>query len=78
MTRVVEGNGGASPRALNIPEFCQRYGVCRSKTYQEIRAKRLKARKAGARTVIAVDDAEQWLRALPAFGNKRGSKGAVS
>jgi hypothetical protein len=33
--------------------------------YGEIKQKRLRARKAGKRTIIAEDDAEDWLRNLP-------------
>jgi len=53
------------PRAMSIADFCARYGVGRTKVYEEINAKRLRARKAGKRTLIADDDAEAWLRHLP-------------
>jgi len=52
-------------RVLSIPEFCQQYGPGKTTAYQEIHAGRLRAKKVGRRTVIAVDDAERWLRTLP-------------
>jgi hypothetical protein len=55
----------ARQRAMSIPAFCERYGIRRTKTYAEIRSGRLLARKAGKRTIITEDDAEDWLRRLP-------------
>jgi excisionase family DNA binding protein len=52
-------------RAMSIDEFCSRYGPGRTKVYQELKSGRLRARKIGTRTVIAEDDAEDWLRHLP-------------
>ena len=54
-----------APRALSMAQFCRRYGVGRTKAYEEIKRGRLRARKIGRRTVIAVDDAEAWLQRLP-------------
>jgi excisionase family DNA binding protein len=48
-----------------MAQFCRRYGVGRTKAYEEIKRGRLRARKIGRRTVIAVDDAEAWLQRLP-------------
>jgi excisionase family DNA binding protein len=58
----------ARQRALSIAEFSERYGVGRTTTYEEIKSGRLRARKIGKRTLIIVDDAEQWLRHLPLVG----------
>lgn len=55
----------ASQRALSIQEFAQRYGVGRTTIYEEIKSGKLRARKMGKRTLIAVDDAENWLKCLP-------------
>ena len=52
---------------MTVPDFCKRYRFGRTKTYEEINAGRLKARKAGKRTIIAEEDAEEWLHLLPAF-----------
>jgi hypothetical protein len=61
-----EGTEAALPRrGYSIPVFCETYDVCRSKAYEEIAAGRLKARKAGRRTIIAAEDAEDWFSQLP-------------
>ena len=52
---------------MSLDDFCWRYRIGRTKTYEEINAGRLKARKAGRRTIIGEDDAEEWLSRLPAF-----------
>mgnify|MGYP001234524362 CR=1 FL=1 len=50
--------------ALSIPDFCTRYAIGRSFAYQEIGAGRLMARKAGSRTIIPIQAAEEWLASL--------------
>ena len=55
-------------RAMSLPEFCQRYNIGRTKAYQQINGKRLKAHKCGKSTIISEDDAEDWLRNLPVIG----------
>ena len=52
---------------MSLHVFCETYGIGRTKAYEEINAGRLKARKAGKRTIITEDDAEEWLSLLPAF-----------
>ena len=52
-------------RAMSIAEFGEQYGLGRTKTYAELKSGRLRGRKIGKRTVIAVDDAEDWLQCLP-------------
>jgi hypothetical protein len=54
-------------RAMSIRAFCERYDIGRTRVYEEISAGRLKARKSGRRTIIATDDAEDWLNRLPAI-----------
>jgi Helix-turn-helix domain len=54
-------------RAMSVRAFCEIYGVGRTKAYEEINAGRLRARKAGRRTIITADDAEDWLGRLPAL-----------
>ena len=53
--------------AYSIDEFCEKAGIGRSFAYQEIRAGKLKARKAGRRTLILHDEAEQYLMSLPSI-----------
>jgi excisionase family DNA binding protein len=55
----------AFQRAMNITEFCERYGPGRTTAYEELKSGRLRARKIGRRTIITEDDAEDWLRNLP-------------
>jgi excisionase family DNA binding protein len=55
-------------RALSVVEFCERYGLCRTKTYEELKSGRLRARKLGKRTLISIDDAEIWFQQLPEMG----------
>jgi excisionase family DNA binding protein len=52
-------------RNLSIAEFCDRYGIGRTKAYEEIKTGRLRAIKIGQRTSIIVDDAEAWLLSQP-------------
>ena len=52
-------------RAMSIAEFCERYGLGRTKAYEELKSGRLRARKMGKRTIITEDDAEDWLQGLP-------------
>jgi hypothetical protein len=63
--------------ALSIPEFCTRYAVGRSFAYQEIGAGRLKAVKAGSRTLIPVQAAEVWLSSLQKAGGEEASNAAA-
>jgi hypothetical protein len=50
---------------MSIDEFCQCYGPGRTKAYEELKSGRLRGRKIGKRTIITLDDAEDWLRRLP-------------
>jgi excisionase family DNA binding protein len=52
-------------QAYSVEHFGVAFSIGRSTIYEEIRAGRLKARKAGARTLIAHEDAMAWLHALP-------------
>jgi hypothetical protein len=51
--------------AYSVEKFGQVFDIGRSTVYEEIRAGRLKARKAGARTLIMHEDGVAWLNALP-------------
>jgi excisionase family DNA binding protein len=57
----------AQRRGFSVNEFCERYPAGRSTAYEEIAAGRLRARKIGRKTIITQDDAEEWLRNLPAM-----------
>lgn len=61
-------NGGAMPvgkRGLRVPDFSAEYGIGRTKTYEEIKAGRLQAVRAGGRTLIPREAADAWLAGLP-------------
>jgi hypothetical protein len=57
-------------RAFSITAFCERYGIGRTSTYEEIAAGRLRVVKAGKRTLVPADAAERWLTSLPAVEPK--------
>ena len=67
----VERQRRAVQRAMSVDAFCQRYEIGRTTAYAEIREGRLRARKCGKRTVIAADDADEWLGRLPLIGGAR-------
>jgi excisionase family DNA binding protein len=68
---------GENRRAFPIAAFCNRYGIGRSKTYEEINAGRLIAVKSGHRTLIREEDAERWLRSLPMIPSAGEADSAV-
>lgn len=51
--------------AYSVASFCRAYGVGTTFVYAEIKAGRLRAVKAGGRTLILRRDAEAWARSLP-------------
>ncbi len=53
--------------ALSIDEFCERFTVGRTLVYKELASGRLRANKAGRRTIIPLSEGERWLKALPAY-----------
>ncbi len=50
-------------QAYDIKSFCKAYNISRSYVYLEIKARRLKIFKAGSRTLISREAAENWRRA---------------
>ena len=59
------------PRALTVRGFLERYGIRRDLFYAEVNAGRIKLRKAGQRSLIAVEDAEAWFASLPTVQPKK-------
>jgi excisionase family DNA binding protein len=54
------------PRAaLRVREACVSLSISRSKLYEEVAAGRIKALKAGSRTLIPVASIDAWLSSLP-------------
>jgi excisionase family DNA binding protein len=54
--------------AFTIKQFCSSYGIGRSTFYEELKAGRLRARKAGGRTLVLAEDASAWAKSLPEAG----------
>jgi predicted DNA-binding transcriptional regulator AlpA len=57
-------------RVFTIAEFLQRYGIGRSRFYEEVAAGRLPLRKLGKKSLVAIDDAEKWLASLPIVSSR--------
>jgi excisionase family DNA binding protein len=57
--------------ALKIEQVIAYAGIGRTKIYQEINAGRLKAIKAGRRTLIMADSLNAWLAALPPVASQK-------
>jgi hypothetical protein len=53
-----------APQAYDMRSFCTAYGISRSFAYVEIKAGRLKTLKAGRRTLISRQAADDWLNSL--------------
>jgi excisionase family DNA binding protein len=67
-TPVAHPSTPAEPAVFGIPEFC-RWAKCGPTfVYSQINARRLRAVKAGRKTLIPREAAEEWLRSLPAAG----------
>ena len=54
-------------RAWSISALSQATGIGRTRIYEEIRYKRLHAKKVGSRTLITTEAADAWLEGLPDF-----------
>ncbi len=63
----------AQRRAFTVEAFGAAYDVGRTFTYAEIKAGRLRAVKAGHRTLIPVDAAEAWFASLPDKNAKKAA-----
>jgi predicted DNA-binding transcriptional regulator AlpA len=62
----VKSRGGAAVRpfpvrALQVNDFCQSYGICRSKAYMLMREGKLPSVVVGGRRLIPVDAAEKLI-----------------
>jgi hypothetical protein len=55
-------------KSFRIAELAQRHGLSVAFIYNEIKAKRLRARKAGAATIVTDEDEAAWLAAMPVIG----------
>jgi hypothetical protein len=64
-TPTPEHIASPQPAFMTIREFCAWSRIGRTATYKEIRSGRLKLRKVGAKSLVAIRDAEEWARSLP-------------
>jgi excisionase family DNA binding protein len=53
-----------SKAALSVDDFCKSYSVGKTTAYEEINSGRLRAVKAGRRTLIPEECAADWLKSL--------------
>jgi hypothetical protein len=59
-------NSNSARKAMSPAEFCETYGIGLTTFYAEVKRGRLAARKIGRRTIVLLQDAEQWAASLPA------------
>ncbi len=56
---------GGDKLAYSIPEFCAAAGIGRTRVYDAISKRKLRAKKYGARTLILAEDGREFLANLP-------------
>jgi excisionase family DNA binding protein len=64
------GDAYQTPLAVSVDEAARRAGVGRGYLYQQISRGKLRARKAGRRTLIALSDLAAWVEQLPTFATE--------
>lgn len=52
-------------KLLSVDEFCEMYGVGRTRAYELINTEKVRAKKNGASTRVVAESAEAWAAALP-------------
>ena len=60
-------------RLLSVREFCERYGIGRTRAYSLLHTGAVQAVKVGASTRIPVESAEAWAASLPAWPRPPGA-----
>jgi predicted DNA-binding transcriptional regulator AlpA len=64
--RLCVANGDVNmSKARSINQTAADSGTSRATIYREIKARRLRAKKIGDRTIILPDDFDAWLQSLP-------------
>ena len=61
--------------AVSVPEAAWRLGLSRTRLYQELAAGRIKAVKAGRRTLVLTESLEAYLAQLAAYETRGGAHG---
>jgi hypothetical protein len=54
---------------VSLEESCSCSGIGRMTAYKEVKAGRLRPKKAGKRTSISVEEEVRWLGSVPVFGS---------
>lgn len=62
-------NQEASPAAFgDVKVTCARYGFGKTRAYELLRDKKIRARKLGSKTLIEFASVDEYLATLPAYG----------
>jgi excisionase family DNA binding protein len=64
MAREVSLPYSIEPHAFRVKDFCQIYGIGKTKFYQEVSEGRLSILKIGRRTLVSRESARRWLQDL--------------
>jgi hypothetical protein len=65
MSKASAATPTADPRVFDLPGFCAWAHIGRTRAFEEIAKGRLRARRIGRKSLIALEDAEAWLNSLP-------------
>lgn len=69
MITLIENDATAG--ALTVARMCRLYNIGRTYLYEQLKAGRLVAHKAGAKTLIQRSEAERWFSSLPQMGARK-------
>jgi len=58
---------------MTVAEFKRRYSISHTSFYEQVKQRKLAIIKRGRRTLVASDDAAQWVDALRATSFKGGN-----
>ena len=70
MTTLVDVGRGPAPLAYTVQDACKAAGLGRTTLYELIAAGRVRAMKAGSRTLIEADSLRSYLASLPLLPTK--------
>ncbi|WP_343698264.1 hypothetical protein [Caulobacter sp.] len=57
---MIDENEPHPRMAISVAEFCRTFAVGKSYFYEEVKAGRLRVRKAGGRTLVPTAEARAW------------------
>lgn len=60
-----------NPEAFTVDRFCATFGLGRTFVYEQIKTRKLRAVKTGARTLILRRDVEDWIGSLKQLDTSR-------